>query len=175
MKKFITQLIISVLLVFLSSCLFFQQINQPSISGPNEIVSVTIIASTQGGSYEPYFGVCLPIGWTIPGDSIQCGGAYEEVVYYDSLISFIQDSVSPAPSGYYWWAGKGIPNETSVGNVFANLKIQTDSKLGEFSIDYMLGDGFHGVNYERSNDHLIEITTERFKRIFKLPGEMPHA
>jgi hypothetical protein len=123
-------------------------------------VSATIIASTQGGSYEPYFGVCLPVGWTIPGDSIQCGGAYEEVIHYDALITSWQESASPAPAGYYWWAGKGIPEGTAVGNVFANLKIQTDSQLGEFSIDYMLGDGYNGVNYERSNNHLIEITTD---------------
>ncbi len=158
MRKIITLTVISTVLLFLSSCIFFQNVNQPAASAPNQIVTVTIIASTQGGGYEPYFGVCLPIGWTVPGDSVQCGGAYEEAIHYDTLVAFNQESVSPAPAGYYWWAGKGIPDETAVGNVFANLKIQTDNQLGDFSIDYMLGDGYYGVNYERSNGHLIEIT-----------------
>ena len=160
MKGAITLIVISGILLFLSSCIFFQNVNQPSKSAPNQIITVTIIANTQGGSNEPYFGVCLPIGWIVPGDSVQCGGAYEEAIHYDTLITSWQESASHAPSGYYWWAGKGIPDETAVGNVFANLKIQTDNQLGVFSIDYMLGDGYNGVNYERSNDHLIEITND---------------
>ena len=61
-KNYITPIVISVFLLFLSSCIFFQNVNQPSKSAPNEIITVTLVATTEGGSYEPYFGVCLPIG-----------------------------------------------------------------------------------------------------------------
>jgi hypothetical protein len=158
MKKIFTLLTISSIVLFLWSCIEFQIINQPSVSLPNEIITVSITVSTSGGSYEPYFGVCLPIGWTIPGDSIQCSGAYNETIFYDSLVSFDQESVSPAPIGYYWWAGKGIPNDSAIGNVYSELNIQTDSQIGIFSIDYMLGDGYNWVNYKRSNGHIIQTT-----------------
>jgi len=148
------------ILILLSSCIYFQTINQPSISAPNEVITVSIITNTEGGGEEPYFGVCLPIGWTIPGDSIQCSGVYNEVIYYDSLVTFEQRSISPEKDGYYWWAGKGIPVSTFIGNVYAELKIQTDNQIGFFSIDYMLGNSYNGVNQERSNGHIIEITTE---------------
>ena len=157
MKKS-TSLISILILFLLSSCIYFQYINQPSIALPNEIFTVSIAATTEGGEEEPYFGVCLPIGWTIPGDSIQCSGEYNEVIYYDSLISLEQENTSPAEDRYYWWAGKGVADTAAVGNVYANLKIQTDSQIGLFSIDYMLGNSYYGVNQQRSDNHLIQIT-----------------
>ena len=159
-KKYITPIIISVLLLFLFSCITFQTINQPTVSPPNSIITVTISAETGGGEYEPFFGVCIPEGWTVPGDTIQCSGAYSEVIYFDSLISSWQENVSPAPVGYYWWAGNGMVDTNAGGLVYADLHIQTDSQMGRFSIDYMLGDGYNGVNNQRSNGHQIEITEE---------------
>jgi hypothetical protein len=157
MKRIAFIILISTLLL-LSSCIYFQYINQPSMSLPNDIFTVSIAVNTQGGEYEPYFGVCLPTGWTIPGDSLQCNGGYSEVIYYDSLISLDQDNASPAPIGYYWWAGKGVPDTGAVGVVYAELQIQTDSQVGMFSIDYMLGNSYYGVNQQRSDNHLIQIT-----------------
>ena len=150
--------LIPILIIFLlSSCLYFQTINQPSISLPNEIITVSITVNTTGGEDQPYFGVCLPIGWTVPGDSLQCSGVYNEVIYYDSLISSEQEYASPAPQGYYWWAGKGAADTSAVGEVYAELQIQTDNQTGIFSIDYMLGSSHSwvGVNQLRSNNHII--------------------
>ncbi|MFC2102947.1 right-handed parallel beta-helix repeat-containing protein [Bacteroidota bacterium] len=155
--------LIPILIIFLlSSCLYFQTINQPSISLPNEIITVSITVNTTGGEDQPYFGVCLPIGWTVPGDSLQCSGVYNEVIYYDSLISSEQEYASPAPQGYYWWAGKGAADTSAVGEVYAELQIQTDNQTGIFSIDYMLGSSHSwvGVNQLRSNNHIIEIVDE---------------
>jgi len=159
-KKYITPIVISILLLFLFSCITFQTINQPNVSLPNSIITVAISAETEGGDEEPYFGVCLPIGWTVPSNSIQCSGVYSEAIYFDSLISAMQENVSPAPPGYYWWAGKGVAVATDSGEVFGELQIQTDSQLGLFSIDYMLGNGYNGVNSHRSNGHIIEIPDE---------------
>jgi len=155
--------LITILILFLlSSCIFFQTINQPSVSLPNDIVTVSIAANTEGGGKGPYFGVCLPIGWTIPGDSLQCNGVYNEAIYYDSLISLEQENVSPAAQGYYWWAGKGVGVSTISGNIYAVLSIQTDNQIGLFSIDYMLGESYYGVNQQRSDDHQIEIVDDEY-------------
>jgi len=162
MKKFVFTFL-TITLIFLTSCILFQNINQPTKSLPKDIVTVSIHATTEGGDREPYFGVCLPTGWTIPGDSLQCTGDYKEVIYYDSLISLEQENASPAPAGYYWWAGKGVADTNAIGEVYADLLIQTDNQLGRFFIDYMLGnsDPNAGVNQQRSNNHQIDIVGDR--------------
>jgi len=160
MKKISLLFLISVLVLSLISCIRFQIINQPVAALPNEVFTVSITAVTEGGEYEPFFGVCLPIGWSIPSDSIVCSGAYNEVIYYDSLLSLEQEYISPAPTGYFWWVGKGIADTSAVGNVYADVNIQTDSQIGTFSIDYMLGDGYNWLNYQRSNGHIIQITAD---------------
>ena len=159
MKKNLFVIVISIL-ILLTSCIFFQTINQPSVSLPNEVFTVSITATTEGGEYEPYFGVCLPIGWTIPGDSVQCSGVYTKVIHYDSLVAFEQNSVSPALNGYYWWVGKGVVDTAAIGEVYAELHIQTDSQTGRFFIDFMLGNSYNGVNQQRSDNHIIDVVDE---------------
>jgi len=154
------------IVILLSSCIFFQNINQPTKSLPNDIVTISLHTTTQGtdpnGIYSPYFGVCLPIGWTIPGDSIKCKGVYNNAIYYDDSLSIAQNGASPAPAGYFWWVGKGVGISTVSGNVYAVLSVQTDNQIGLFSIDYMLGESYHGVNQQRSDDHQIEIVDNEY-------------
>jgi predicted outer membrane repeat protein len=167
MKKML-KLIVFFLVILLSGCIFFESIDQPASALPDEIIIVSIDVTTEGGDEQPYFGVCLPNGWTIPGDSFPCTGVYNETIYYDSLVSFEQESASPAPEGYYWWAGAGAAVATDSGSVYGQFEIQTDSQVGFFSIDYMLGDSSTGglegreVNQERSNNHLIEIVYDEY-------------
>ena len=107
-------------------------------------------------------GVCIPIGWIIQDDSIECYGVYNNVIHYDESLCKAQNSVSPAPAGYYWWVGKGEVVSTIGGNVYAVLSIQTDNQIGMFSVDYMLGDSYNGVNQQRSDDHQIEIIDDEY-------------
>ena len=152
--------IICVPAVLLSGCIDFESIDQPYCLHGNEIFTVYIETSTSGGDYSPYFGVCIPTGWSVPGDSIQCTGVYNETIYYDSSVSSGQESVSPAPQGYYWWAGSGAGVNTPERIVHGELHIQTDGQLGCFSLDYMLGNDYYGVNQNRSDDHLIWIVND---------------
>jgi len=158
MKKTFTLLIASAL-ILLSSCISFKTIDQPSVARPNEIITVAITATTEGGGAAVNFGVCLPIGWTIPGDSLQCYGVYNEVIYYDESLS----GGSPAPQGYYWWVGEGAGVPTDSGDVFGDLQIQTDNQTGLFSIDYMLewGNGRRSGS-DRSDNHLIDIVDNEY-------------
>jgi hypothetical protein len=121
---------------------------------------VRIEASTAGGGYPPYFGVCLPDGWTIQGDSILCTGVYTETIYYDSLVSAMQEDASPAPEGYFWWGGSGAGVGADTGRVYGVVEIHPYDQFGLFSIDYMLGEAYHGVNLDRSDNHSIDITDE---------------
>ena len=154
------------LVIILSGCIFFESIDQPTSALPDEIFTVSIDVTTEGDDYAPYCGVCLPNGWTIPGDSFPCTGVYNETIYYDSVVSSSQEDASPAPEGYYWWAGAGEAVATDSGSVYVQFEIQTDSQLGLFSIDYMLGDSYNGVNQERSNNHLIGVVDEYSPRGF---------
>jgi len=165
MKKMLSIIFIASL-IFLSGCIFFQNINQPSKSLPNDIVTISFHATTEGtdphDSTSPYFGICLPVGWTILGDSINCNGVYNKIIYYNDSLSLEQESVSPSPSGYFWWVGNGVAISTVSGNVYADLFIQTDNQIGLFSIDYMLGESYNGVNQQRSNNHQIEIIDNEY-------------
>jgi predicted outer membrane repeat protein len=156
MKKTLV-VILCVSAALLSGCIWFESVDQPTSALPNEIITVDIEVMTIGGIYPTSFGVCLPDGWTVPGDSILCTGVYNETIYYDSLVSESHESASPAQEGYYWWGGLIVEVETDSGNVYAELEIQTDNQLGLFSIDYML---VHYYGIDRSDDHLIGIVDE---------------
>jgi hypothetical protein len=159
-RKLMGSLIICVSVFLLSGCIRFESVDQPTSALPADIITVSIETFTQGGESRPYFGICLPDGWTIPSDAIQCAGVYNETIYYDPLVSDQQEAASPAPEGYYWWAGAGEGVQTDSGSVYAEPEIQTDSQLGLFSIDYMLGERYNGVNQDRSNYHPIGIVDE---------------
>ena len=122
----------------LSGCLEFKSIEQPSSILPGETFSVLIevtVASEEEG--RPYFGVRLPVGWTIPGDVVACTGVYNEEIIYDPNLTLEQEDLSPAPEGYYWWVGYGEVLSPLYGTSYAEIQIQTDEQTGLFSIDYM--------------------------------------
>jgi hypothetical protein len=157
--------------VLLSGCLEFKSIEQPSSILAGEIFTVVIEATVEfyGGFFgepatsAPYFGICLPDGWVIQGDTMSCTGVYNELIVYDPNLSLEQEAISPAPEGYYWWVGDGNEVQSPVyGTAYGEIQIQTDEHTGLFSIDYMLGNSatFDGLNEERSNNHLIWVVDE---------------
>ena len=153
MKK--NAIIITIFILFLlSSCIYFKTIDQPSVARPNEIFTVSITATTEEGGGGAQFGVCLPVGWTISGDSLQCYGVYNEVIYFDEALP----NGRPAPQGYYWCEGNGAGVPKDSGDIFGDLQIQTDNQTGLFSIDYILEwGGGRSEGSDRSDNHLIDI------------------
>ena len=147
----------------LSGCLEFESIEQPSSILPGETFTVLIevtVASEEEG--RPYFGVRLPVGWTIPGDAIPCTGAYTQTIHYDHSLSLEQESLSPSPEGYYWWVGTGDEKDSEGKSVYAEVQIQTNHQTGLFSIDYMLcsttrESPWDLSNQQRSDNHLIDV------------------
>jgi hypothetical protein len=148
----------------LSGCLEFESIEQPSSILPGETFTVLIEVSVAHEEVEgrPYFGVRLPVGWTIPGDAVACTGVYNEEIIYDPNLTLEQEDLSPAPEGYYWWAGYGEVLSPLYGTSYAEIQIQTDEQTGLFSIDYMLYSTTREpprnlLNQQRSDNHLIDV------------------
>jgi len=151
-------------LVILSGCPEFKSIEQPSSVLEGRTFTVFIEATTfGGGDSEPYFGVRLPNGWTIPGDAIPFTGICDGTIVYDANLALEQESLSPSPAGYTWWVGTGSyedsEGESEGGSVYAEVQIQTDYQTGRFSIDYFVGAGLDFFA-DRSDNHLIELVDE---------------
>ena len=87
---------------------------------------------------QPFFGVCLPRGWTIPGDAFSYTGVCQGTIRYDPNLSREQENLSPAPEGYFWWVGSGDYAETMGGAVSAEVPIQAGLQTGRYSLSYLL-------------------------------------
>ncbi len=170
--KFRVQIIITLLLfLFLTGCYYFDFINQPYTADPNSFFDVEISVNTNSwgttDSTIAYFGVSLPIGWTI-NDTLEYTSYVTnetgEIIYSDSLSEQMA-LIDPPPLNYYWWVGQQDNIVTqSEDTIILNVQIFTDSQTGTFFLDYMLGDGdidyygnIRGLNYKRSDNHLIII------------------
>jgi len=164
----------------------FTSIEQPASVLPGEIFTVLVTATTEGGASwdRPYFGICLPVGWTIPGDTFVCMGVYQEAIVYDPNLSLEQEARSSAPEGYYWWVGDGNAVDTESGDIVAEVPIQTSLQTGRYFLDYLLGPvsypqiegdisvagglnatvGLNAANNlldsQRSDNHLIDVINE---------------
>jgi len=87
-------LLITSILVLLPGCLEFESIEQPSSVLPGELFTIRITVTADGEFVEPpYFGICLPLGWTIPGDAITCTGVYQGTIRYDPNLSLEQENL----------------------------------------------------------------------------------
>ncbi|MFC1793127.1 GLUG motif-containing protein [Planctomycetota bacterium] len=154
--------------VFISGCLEFKSIEQPSSILPGEIFTVFVEATfNEQEDYQdsgyipiPYFGICLPDGWIILDDIIPYTGDYDGTIIYDSNLALEQENFSPAPDGYYWWVGDGNYVDPGNGTVYGEIQIKTNNQVGIFSLDYRLGDNHLGLNYQKSDNHLIEVVSE---------------
>ena len=157
-------------MIFLSGCLEFESIEQPSSVLSNKTFTVLgAVTVAPEETCQPYFGIRLPNGWTIQGDAIPYTGVYNGTIIYDSDLAFEQESLSPSPEGYYWWVGAGNKYSSKInGSVHSEFQIQTTNQTGFFSIDYMLGgSALTGINYLRSDNHLIEVVDEYSPRELK--------
>jgi len=141
-----------------SSAMWLRSVQQPHTVVPGEMLSVSITAARAGDRMDVqlYFGMRLPDGWTVSGDTFSWTGVYNTVVVYDSDLTLEQESMSPSPEGYYWWVGYGSQANVEAGVATAEVQIQTTAQPGLFSIDYMLGDSSYGLDRDRSADHVIE-------------------
>jgi len=167
MKKqpFPFRLMIAFLLIGIlcfTGCYYFDFVNQPFSAEPGSSfeveISVTIGPET-GGNGIPYFGILLPLGWTV-NDSIvfHYENTFGMLVYSDSLTQAMY-GIEPVPLFYHWWVARGLGEiQFSTGWTYQfSPRINTVYQTGMYYLDYMVGDDQNGLNYKRSNDHLITV------------------
>ncbi len=160
MKKlnFKNSVVISFLgFLILTGCYEFDFVNQPFTADPNSSfeVQISVIKENTADSIV-YFGVLLPVGWTIPDSILYTNSTTNEsayVVYSDSLSQ--QMSIIDPNLNYYWWVGETYAGGNNNDTFYTDLTIVTDNQTGGFFLDYMLGDNYYGLNRVRSNDHSI--------------------
>ena len=146
--------------LFLTGCYEFDFVNQPFTADPDSSFDVQISVSASNGSYGSelfYCGILLPTGWTT-ADSIEYINVSTNdtaFIVYSSSLTQQMSAIDPPPGNYYWWVGKDFINVNSNQTFTSELIIYTDSQTGNFFLDYMLGDSENGLNYRRSDDHLI--------------------
>ena len=167
---FLSAILINTILLF-SGCYEFDFVIQPDSAELNSSfevqVSITTDSDANNGEYTPYFGIKLPVGWTVQ-DSIEFtylqGVLTGKFVYSDSLVQEM-NLLDPPEIGYYWWVGAGMDSVAyfSDDTFLFNPIITTDSSSGKFYLDYMAGDSDmdwqsgQGLNRKRSDNHFIGI------------------
>jgi predicted outer membrane repeat protein len=158
-KDKIFLLLVFFFLFFITCNYHFDSVNQPNAADPNSTfevqITVRLEAEDRGGI--PYFGIRLPVGWTIM-DNISYTGVLSGTLVYSAEMSDSMEIVDNPPEGYYWWVSIGdkvdfLPD----GTVSIKPQIQTDDQTDLFFIDYMLGDSGNGLNFRRDDHHPISI------------------
>ena len=148
------------LVLIFTACYEFDFVNQPYTADPNSFFDVQVNVSYINNNVDQgisYFGILLPTGWTT-SDSIEYINDTTNItgfITYSDSLSLLMSSIDPPPMNYYWWVGKDSCSAANLETFTSEFKIYTDSQTGTFFLDYMLGDDFEGLNYQRSNDHLI--------------------
>jgi len=146
--------------LFLLTCNYhFESVDQPDnvdINSTFEVdIKVSIEAENQGGI--PYFGILLPVGWTVL-DSIPYSGTLNGTFIHSVAQSDTMELEDQAPEGYYWWVSVGDTVDSLLdGTVSIQTQISTNGRVGMFFLDYMLGDDSNGLNMRRSDHHPISV------------------
>ncbi len=154
-----------VALVAATGCdLQFQSVNQPAITQTNTTVAVSVTANyenSSGSAFTFYFGVKLPVGWTVVGDAVPFSGGVNGTNVYNATISAQMEALDPAGVGYYWWVGTNVAQSSAAGGVTAAFFLHAGAQSGLFNLDYMLGDNNWSLNSRRSNGHPIGINVSQ--------------
>jgi len=158
--KYKYQIVTTLIFILLTGCYEFDFVNQPYQADPNSFFDAQISVTNDylgEDCSEVFFGILMPQGW-ITNDSVlytQVSTNETTYIVYSDSISQQMAFIDPPPENYYWWVGMSDIIIDSDDTYVADLKIYTDGQTDTFFIDYMLGDDFNGLNYVRSNNHLI--------------------
>jgi len=137
---------ISILLLFafLICSWKFDKIDQPEIADPNSTfeVPITIALGSEAEGGIGYFGILLPIGWTVE-DNITCSGVHSGTFVYSSAWSDTMQAFDGAPNDYHWRVFvRDSVDSLLDGTISFIPKIHTDNQTGLFFLDYMITDRF---------------------------------
>lgn len=155
-------------LIFLSSCYEIVYVSQESDTHSlNQIKTKVCINLLDfvSPSETPYFGILLPDDWkvnnTFPySQPNEQSGIAGKIHFSDKLTTMMQ-KIDPAPNGYCWWVGMGNQKIKDPGIYTVYPSIYSGNNEGNYSIKYMIGDTYHGLNYVKSKKQPIYIADSK--------------
>jgi hypothetical protein len=162
-RKIIFSLSLLIIMIILFSCYKFEFIDQPEFADPNSpfdvSISIKLTPEVEGG--RAFFGICLPIGWTVR-DSISYTGVLNGTFLYSRAKSDSMEKYWGSPEGRYWWVSvSDSVDALPEGKISLTPQIRTDDQTGVFFIDYMLTDRFDDDRMyeavELSDDHPVSV------------------
>lgn len=169
MKTFKRQLIrmaaLALPFIFLCSCYEIIYVSQDADNRPGEIIRPDICIQVylmNEKQVTPYVGFLIPNSWEIKNGfpyTNSSNGSTDNMgsIHYNYQLTHKMEKQDPAPSGYYWWVGTGNAPIKTGGVYNAYPLIYTGNHPGEFTINYMVGDSKNGLNFQRSDKHLITV------------------
>jgi hypothetical protein len=147
-------------IILFATCYEWALIGQPTEATSNSSIDVPIVIKQDGEGDFAHdlddlgcFGVLLPDGWTVD-DSIEYSvkGVYQNepvgpyndtgwVIHSMDQSQMYEDSVGPAPEGYYWWGGlsSDTAHVDNLDSISLTITINVGDTTGEFTITYAFG------------------------------------
>jgi len=165
-KPWLVFLALLMALLVIAGCFDFEYVNQPHSAQPDSSFVVHISAYTtdgDGNSYVPYFGILLPVGWTVEDSIVFTCNSIDGAFAYSDSLSLEMGNIYPPPDNYYWWVGAGIDSViyNDDDTYLFNPIIHTDSQTGNFYLSYMLGSSsqgqYGGLGYNISENRIITV------------------
>ena len=139
--------------LFLTGCYEFNFVNQPYTADPNSSfeVQISVIKETSSDSMV-FFGVLLPIGWTIADSILYTNDITNETAYvvYSDTLSQQMSIIDPPGQNYYWWVGGSFAGGNYNETFYTDFKIYTDKVRNRFNVsDYALKLMWRHLPYKR--------------------------
>jgi hypothetical protein len=139
-------------LLFLCSCYEFVFVNQQTDTHQNGIVKPVLcvqVYTIDDKPAVPYLGILVPKSWSVMNginlikeynnSSIKMGK-----ILFDKKLTIEMEAIDPAPWGYVWWVGKADTQISGNGVFKAYPILYTGIHMGDYSLDYMIGDSENG-------------------------------
>ena len=155
----------SFLVLLLLSCVYLDNVNQPSSVTIGERFTIAINGNYNSGTTAgaPWLAMMLPIGFLI--DSIRyetqgiCDTFTNVVTQLDTFLSEYLDTLFPCDSNMHWqafWGEYVYPYPETIGTYIATIyAMATDSVTpGTYLIDYLIGTD--GYNYIEVRDSILD-------------------
>jgi len=155
-------------LLMLTSCYDFIFVKQQQDVKPGKYVipEVCVYVNDIQDKVIPYVGLMLPMDFTMEDAFIFYHQTTDRktkagLIEYSKLLSLQMMNMEPPPTGYFWWVGKSTTFISEPGAYVAYPVLKSSTTLGDYHIDYMIGDNINGLNFRRYNDNLISVKNSK--------------
>ncbi|MBN1260789.1 MAG: hypothetical protein JXB35_08925 [Anaerolineae bacterium] len=137
-----------IVLLLFTGCFAIRSIAQPAWALPESVIQIEVVlfCNTDADPREsapPWFGIRIPVGWTVDTTSIPYGGDFNGTFVYNAPRS---NWFNNAPSwsnkaGYYWWMADGDTSHQCALDEEATftIPVRVGATPGNYLLDYASG------------------------------------